>query len=229
MRTYAIGDVHGCNKTLQALLKTLDLRPGDAVVFLGDLLDRGPDSKGVVDTIWRLRDTGIETVCLRGNHEQMLLEAQTGPEALAYWYSAGGQQTLESFGTKTLDGIPPPYLDFFAQMPFWHETKGYLCVHGGVDFSQDDPFASLDTLLWMRNWYDRIAYDRLGPRIILHGHTPVGLRHIQEQHLNLDTTRYLNLDNGCVYARRYKRTSDVGRLMAFGLESRELLWQQYAE
>ena len=229
MKSYAIGDIHGCNRTFLALLRLLGLQPGDKLILLGDLIDRGPDSKGVVDTVWDLQSRGIEVICLRGNHEQMLLQARSGPEALAYWDSAGGRQTLESFGAKNLDGIPQVYLDFFAEMPFWHETKGYLCVHGGVDFSQDDPFASPETLLWMRNWYDRIAYDRLGPRIILHGHTSIGLRHIQEQHLNLDNTRYLNLDNGCVYARRFKRTSDIGRLMAFVLESRELLWQEYAE
>lgn len=227
MKTYAIGDIHGCNRTFQELLKQLDLQIGDELILLGDLIDRGPDSRGVVNTVWRLQDAGVAVVCLRGNHEQMLLDAKTHPSKLDYWLKNGGQQTLESFQIKYLSDLPGAYLDFFAAMPCWHETGDFLCVHGGLDFSKTDPLKHPETLLWMRDWYGRINYDWLGARTILHGHTPLELLDILLQHSALREQRYLNLDNGCVYAYRRTHRKQLGKLMAFALDTRELIWQDY--
>lgn len=225
MSTYAIGDIHGCLRTLQALLDTVRPAAGDKFVFLGDYIDRGPDSKGVIDRITALRRQGFEVVCLRGNHEQMLIEALANRQALEFWLHNGGEETLASFGAESLDKVPETYLDFFQNTEYWHETNGFLCVHGGIDGAQPDPLSDPKRLMWARQWYGSIDYNWLGGRIILHGHTPMYKSEILEQHADLERQRYLNLDNGCVYALRRYGLGEIGRLTAFCLETRELIWQ----
>jgi len=229
MLSYAVGDIHGCNRSFQALLGQIAPKRGDTIVLLGDLIDRGPDSKGVVDTVWELQKAGIDVVCLRGNHEQMLLDARSGPEAADHWFKNGGRATLESFSAKWLEHIPDMYMRFFESMPLWHETRGFLCVHAGIDFAQPQPLEHPDTLLWLRNWYGNVDYDWLGDRIILHGHTPLKLPEITAQHAALERQRYLNLDNGCVYALRRPRPAGLGHLLALCLETKNLFSQQCVE
>jgi len=229
MPTYAIGDIHGCNRTFQALLGQLEPKRGDTLVLLGDLIDRGPDSRGVVDTVWHLQEASIQVVCLRGNHEQMLLDARNGPAEADRWHSIGGKATLESFSAKWVENIPDTYFQFFEAMPFWFETRGFLCVHGGVDFSQTKPLDHPETLLWLRNWYGNIDYEWLGDRMLLHGHSPMPLSTITAQHVVLEEQRYLNLDNGCVYALRRPRPSGLGHLLALCLETKKLFSQKCGE
>jgi len=227
--TYAIGDIHGCNRTFQALLRQISPGRGDTLVLLGDLIDRGPDSKGVVDTVGHLEKKGARVVCLRGNHEQMLLDARNGPAEADRWFNNGGKAALKSFGAKWIEDIPNAYMNFFEAMPLWYETGGFLCVHGGIDFSQNDPLDDPRSLLWLRQWYAGINYTWLGDRIILHGHTPLAFSEIHAQHAALEQQRYLNLDNGCVYALRRPRPSGLGNLAALHLETKKLFWQKCLE
>ncbi|MCS6929420.1 MAG: serine/threonine protein phosphatase [Saprospiraceae bacterium] len=223
MPTYFIGDVHGCKRTLEQLLARLDIRPGDKAVFLGDLIDRGSDSKGVIDTIWQLKATGIEIVCLRGNHEQMLLDVLEDPALQPLWrFRNGGEHTLKSFGAEDPSELPTQYMDFFRAMPLWYETDGFLCVHAGLNFNSPDPLADEYAMLWIRYWYDNINYSWLGERILLHGHTPMPLQVIEEQHQLLDEQQYLNLDNGCVYQRE-----GLGHLLALRSDTRSLFLQPF--
>ena len=224
--TYAIGDIHGCQRTFAALLEHLPLRTGDRLVLLGDYIDRGPDSKAVLDTIFQRKNEGFELVCLRGNHEQMLLDAIDNPNyEIEFWLRNGGRQTMASFGADRLRDIPEHYIDFFRNTLFFYETEGYLCLHGGPNFDHPDPLEQAADLLWMRRWYDDINYDWLGNRIILHGHTPVGLDLIRQQYAALAEQQYLNLDNGCVYAAMSGKGEGLGYLMAFCLETKALYWQ----
>ena len=228
--TYAIGDIHGCNRSFCALLDALHPDAADRLILLGDYIDRGPDSKGVIDTIVRLREHGHEVVCLRGNHEQMLLDAVGGDaQDREYWVLNGGHSTLKSFGVHRPEDIPAHYLDFFTDTRYWYETGDYLCVHGGLDFSHTDPLSRPESLLWMRGWYAGIDYAWLGKRIILHGHTPVDTGTINTQHAALAKQQYLNLDNGCVYAGNKQRGKDLGKLAAFCLETQQLHWQANVE
>jgi serine/threonine protein phosphatase 1 len=221
--SYAIGDIHGCNRTLNALLQRLALRGGDTVVFLGDYIDRGPDSKGVMDTVFRLREEGIRTVCLRGNHEQMLLDSLPSPADLYNWTRNGGDKVLANFGVKHPTEIPEKYLQFFQDTLLHAVVGDYIFVHGGPDWNTpDEILTNPQVVMWARWWYDKIDYDWLGKRYILHGHTPEKLDTILQQVQALDTQRYLNLDNGCVYA---GRRPGLGNLLAFCLETKELYKQ----
>lgn len=227
--TYAIGDIHGCNRTFCALLDALHLNATDRLILLGDYIDRGPDSKGVIDTVFRLRDMGHELVCLRGNHEQMLIDAMLDTTDREYWLLNGGSATMSSFGIQRLEDLPAPYLDFFTGTVFWSAVGDYLCVHGGPDFLNPDPLGQPERLLWMRRWYDTIDYAWLGTRVILHGHTPMAKEVISAQHAHLAKQQYLNLDNGCVYAGNTHRGKGLGNLVAFCLETQQLHWQANVE
>lgn len=105
MAIWAIGEIHGHSKHLAQLLEFIPLVPGDTVVFLGDVIDRGPDSTGVMCQIHKLRQTH-EVIFLRGNHEAMLLQARRNREHLPFWIECGGGATLDSYNAKSFDDIP---------------------------------------------------------------------------------------------------------------------------
>lgn len=226
MPRYAITDIHGCNRTFRALLDRLALGERDELFLLGDYIDRGPDSKGVIDTISELRLSPVTVHALRGNHEQMLIDSLYDRETYSVWLlSNGGLAALRSFGVKNLHALPEAYLAFFESLPHYHETPGYLLVHAGLNFHNDDPLDDRSALLWARNWYDDIDRDWLGDRIILHGHTPVARQTILEQLEKLDDVPALDLDSGCVYRQR----SDMSHLCAFNLDTREIVFQKNVE
>ena len=138
MRTLAIGDIHGCSGMLDDLLTAVELRPTDTLVFLGDYVDRGPDSRGVIDRVLALRQTHT-VVNLRGNHELMMLRARSTPEEFRNWASVGGLQALGSYGpspgrTGTLADVPPEHWKFLEDdCVNYHETATHLFAHAGFD------------------------------------------------------------------------------------------------
>ena len=104
-KTYAIGDIHGCNQQLIALLSTLNIQSDDTLIFLGDVIDRGADSKGVLDTIMQYQIL-CHVILIKGNHEEMMLGAVYEREYLKDWLKFGGTETLQSFGVTTdLQGL----------------------------------------------------------------------------------------------------------------------------
>ena len=105
-------------KTLQALLHQISFSKKDELYLLGDYIDRGPDSKGVIDYIWELQDLGYKIHCLRGNHEQMMLEALYDEENLRFWKHHGGKATLKSFNTKDIFNIPKAYFQWMEGTSF---------------------------------------------------------------------------------------------------------------
>jgi serine/threonine protein phosphatase 1 len=136
MRTLAIGDVHGCLTALDTLLGVVNLKSDDHLIFLGDYIDRGPDSKGVLDRVIRLRLTGqVET--LRGNHELMMLAANEDRTALRSWLYCGGQEALDSYSTPereaTVRDVPTAHWHFMRQNCLdWYETDTHIFVHANL-------------------------------------------------------------------------------------------------
>jgi serine/threonine protein phosphatase 1 len=225
MRQFVIGDVHGCNVSLLALLKKIDLKIDDELYFLGDYIDRGKDSKGVFDTIFTLLSAGQKVVCLRGNHEAMLLGALSGnPQDQYTWRNQGAKQTLQSFKVYDMYDLPSKYLDFMDEMPLVVELDNYILVHGGLDFRQADPLHPNAQMMWLRNWYEKINYQWLDKRIIVHGHTPQSSEKTSQQLESIERDRVLNIDCGCV-----SKDGISGHLACFELESRQLYCQQNIE
>ena len=135
MRTLAIGDVHGVSGALDALMEVVEPTPDDVLVFLGDYVDRGPDSKGVLDRLIAWSQT-LQMVCLRGNHEMMMLNARTDPAALRMWLSVGGAQALASYGSggrATLDDVPEAHWNFLDERcGDYFETDTHIFVHANL-------------------------------------------------------------------------------------------------
>lgn len=129
-RTIAIGDIHGCVLALQALLPALKLGPEDTLVMLGDAIDRGPDSLGVIELLLELEHT-CNFVPILGNHEQMLLDSVDGNIALQDWLVHGGAETLDSYGKNAaLSAVPERHLEFIRSWRDYHETERYFFAHG---------------------------------------------------------------------------------------------------
>ena len=134
MRTIAIGDIHGCLTSLVALVKHAGITRDDTIVTLGDYVDRGPDSRGVIDYLLRLRREQ-RVVSLLGNHELLMLGARESPQALDWSQNelVGGAATLESYGLYDIRGIPPHNLDFIENCLPYHETDSHFFVHANAD------------------------------------------------------------------------------------------------
>ena len=118
-RVFAIGDIHGCSKTFKKLLlEKIQIRKSDKIYCIGDYVDRGRDSKGVIDFIIELRKKGYHIHTLRGNHEQMMLDAPISKIKMQHWLKNGGYATLKSFHIESLKEIAPKYLSFLKKKKF---------------------------------------------------------------------------------------------------------------
>jgi serine/threonine protein phosphatase 1 len=192
--TFAIGDVHGCVDKLQALLAACErVRGGrDArVVLVGDYIDRGPQSRDVVDfLIHRQRGEGSRLVCLRGNHEQMLLDAaasgRTVPDLLD-WLSNGGEHTLLSYGVHDPVLLPGAHLEWISSLPLQFSDSQRHFVHAGIRPGVALADQTAEDLLWIREPF--LSSEARHPGFIVHGHTPTrsGLPDLRAHRLNLDT------------------------------------------
>ncbi len=147
-RLIAIGDIHGCSVALDALLAAIEPGPEDLIVTLGDYVDRGPDSRGVID---RLIELGGQTrlVCLMGNHEEMMLEVVSGETSHHQWLKHGGVDTLDSYGFNgDLDFLPPEHHQFLETLGDYFESDAYFFTHAAYDASLPLSHQPVDLLRW---------------------------------------------------------------------------------
>jgi serine/threonine protein phosphatase 1 len=208
-RIYAIGDVHGCSDLLAELLLRVDehlvSHPiGRAIqVFLGDYIDRGPDSRNVIDQLIE-RALNYEVVFLRGNHEAWLLEFLKDPRLLDSWGKYGGLQTLLSYGlappiSRTPADNKALALELDAALPkshhrFLNELKPsfvcgkYFFVHAGVRPKIALSRQKETDLLWIRDEF--LSHEKDFGKIIVHGHTPVMEPDVRPNRINIDTGAY---------------------------------------
>ena len=187
MKTFVVGDIHGRCAQLKGLL---DLLPRDAaadtLVFLGDLVDRGPDIPGCVEHVFKLcQENSERVICLRGNHEQMLLDFIDGENTIWIDPSTGSDQTFAQYVGERLrlqvdadfaaaretiaESIPPEQLAFFRQLPLYHEDDFALYVHAGLESGKHPRDSSPHALLWTR---DSDFYKNYHGKPCVFGHTP---------------------------------------------------------
>lgn len=172
MRILAIGDIHGCLLAFDTLLAMAEPGPEDWLVTLGDYVDRGPDSCGVMDRLVELA-AGGRLIALRGNHEEMMLDARRDKIVYSLWLQYGGDQTLDSYARHgydgTLAGVPAAHWNFLEnQCVDWFEASSHFSVHASVD--PDKPLAEqpITMLRWQK--FERPAPHRSGKTMIC-GHT----------------------------------------------------------
>lgn len=224
MSTYIISDIHGCNLTFRKALKKVALKKTDNLILLGDLIDRGNDSKGVLDTIILLRQHGFNVRCIKGNHEQMLIDALNGAFEKVQWIRNGGKQTLQSFLTSDVSGIPKNYIELINSFEDYFLFDNYIFVHAGLNMTLENPLEDKHSLLWLRDWKSTYNKEWLGDRILIHGHTPIKYLQIEEQ-LKATDLQVWGIDSGV-----YLRPEDgYGKLCILELESKRILFQNNIE
>ncbi len=194
--TYAIGDIHGRLDLLQQALARIEHHAeGNAhrIISLGDLVDRGPESRAVVDLMMRLTDAD-HFICLKGNHEEMMLRAlRERGQAIYFWTDYGGSATLDSYGW---DGVPQAHIDWLEALPLYWRGRAHLYVHAGLLPGTPVEVQDARTLLWIRDRFLEAPADDL-PCHVVHGHTPIwaGKPDMSQPELlahrtNLDTGAY---------------------------------------
>jgi serine/threonine protein phosphatase 1 len=203
MRTLAIGDIHGCLRALDGIMDMVHPQPDDLVVALGDYVDRGPDSRGVIDRLLELRGR-CRLVTLRGNHDQMMLDAQSSYETLREWLLCGGNKALASYAGPGepggLDDVPDHHWQFLDETQPFFETETHFFVHGNVY-----PEMPLDEqpeymLYWEK--LERGAAAHYSGKVMICGHTA------QKSGIPLDLGHAVCIDT-CVYGPGWLTCLDV--------------------
>lgn len=181
MRTFAVGDIHGWAATLGALLERLRpmAAPGDTLLFIGDYIDRGPESRQVVDLVLEERARWLgPVVTLKGNHEANLLEAlNTGSvRTFAEWIFYGQSKATIGNYTHTIslasfqENLPAEHREFFNGLQLWHEDEHAIYVHAGLTPGLSPAECTEHTLLWIREEFINSRY--AWPKPVVFGHTP---------------------------------------------------------
>lgn len=210
MRLYAVGDVHGCDELLadihDKIAGDLTARPaGDhRIIHLGDYIDRGKNSAAVVERVVELTSRDERVLCLRGNHETMLLDFLDDPfEGGQVFLANGGETTLASYGVPiegggisslrdiiglvyaTMEALPVVHRRFIAKLPYSYRFGDFFFCHAGVK-----PGVALDEqapfdLSWIREPF--LSSDADFGAVVIHGHTPVKTPDIRPNRINIDT------------------------------------------
>jgi len=219
MGLIAVGDIHGCLESLNALLDRLNPSSDDHLLFVGDYIDRGPDSRGVIDRLLDLRES-ISCTFLRGNHEAMMID-YLDSGAFSLWRMNGGVSTLQSYlkGEGSEVHIPAAHAEFVRETKLYHETDDFLFVHAGLrpDLTVEENLDRPDeeVLLWERG---HLAASGLAwEKPVVCGHTP--------QPDPISHEKLILIDTGCVYHMK----PGMGRLTAVHLPQREFIDVPYAD
>ena len=200
-RYIAITDIHGELGKLENVLSKIETRLDDIFIFMGDYIDRGPNSKGVVEKVIEVSQQ-FKTICLIGSHEYALLHAKQDEYYDYLFWNYGGPATVKSYGGH-FDNILETHGDFFRSLKFYHLTEDYLFVHAGIDPRYSLEEQSETDLVYIRSAFYRNKHN-LAQKIIF-GHTEFDSPLIQEDKICIDLGcgKYKNaklcaliLDNG---------------------------------
>lgn len=211
-RHLAIADIHGCKQTFAKLLKVIDLAHDDTLYLLGDMINRGPDSGGVIDKILKLQLDGYHIVPLRGNHEQLLSDILKKDSKnllpfLRYYHS----ETLLNKHLK----IKEKYRNFIHALPYYKVVGDCILVHGGLDLRRSDIFDNKEFMLYAKSCRGRLA--NLRGRTLVHGHAVTQYQTICDAVAGKEPI--LSIDNGCVLG---ATRQGYGKLVCLNLDSMEI-------
>lgn len=174
-RLIAIGDIHGHNLALQALLSQISPGKDDIIVMLGDYINRGPDSCGVIETLLKLQEQ-CQLIPILGNHEEMMLDSRNDCHAEQRWRFQGGEATLQSYGDNAgVSQIPENHWEFISQCRPYYETEHFIFTHANYCWysALDQQPSSL--LRWISIEESEPRLHVSGKTVIL-GHTPGAIR-----------------------------------------------------
>ncbi|MGB3543243.1 metallophosphoesterase family protein [Rubrivirga sp.] len=224
MALYAIGDIHGCARTLNALLAAIDhdlgrpMNGNDDLVFVGDYVDRGPDSPAVLDRMIELEEhstsgRGPQCTFLRGNHDQMMLDYAIGEGDTELWWVNGGRTTLAAYEERGDQMIPTAHVDFLVRTPLAAEGSGFAFVHAGFDtrisIAENLEHPDPAIVLWTRKHLEADLSQWEMP--VVCGHTPVSTP--------VNDPKLIAIDTGAVFAGR----PGLGTMTAVALPERRFV------
>jgi serine/threonine protein phosphatase 1 len=196
-RRLVIPDIHGCLDTLLSLLNKVKFTKNDYLFFLGDYIDRGRNSAGVLDKIIELQNNDFQVFAIRGNHEQMMLDeyysalkTEDWKSLLKYSYSNNTKSMLNAENK-----LFAAYEEWMSKLPYFIELDICYLVHGGFNFQINNPLADIESMLWIRKMLPNLAW--LKGKFVVHGHTPTPISKIKDSLLQRKTL--INLDNGCIF------------------------------
>jgi serine/threonine protein phosphatase 1 len=216
VRAYAVGDIHGRLDLLERMLEMIDedgkSSPGrKLLVFLGDYVDRGPSSKGVLDRLLQPMPEGFEVHFLKGNHEHSLLEFLTDPSLYQMWKRYGAMECLQSYGVhppvhddigafeaardELASAMPPAHLEFLNGLQMSFEIGDYFFVHAGVRPGIPLHRQSVEDLMWIRE--DFLGSDFNFGKVVVHGHTPSQVPTARANRIGVDTGAYITGHLSC--------------------------------
>jgi serine/threonine protein phosphatase 1 len=214
-RLFAISDIHGCFKPFYELIvNTIKLTKSDQLILLGDYIDRGDQSKEVVDFILDLHKEGFNITPLAGNHEVMLIDSYYDPEMMPLWSMNSGMSTLESFGIQHIREIDKKYLEFFSSLEYYKIIDRVIFVHAGFDDFAVNPFEDKHGMIWECS----LSYKNpaLSGKTIIHGHRPKTISYVKK--LIAKKSKVIPIDTGCVY----EKQNGYGNLSALEVNSMTL-------
>ena len=218
-RQIAISDIHGCAKTFRKLLHDkVAINREDTLYLLGDYINKGPDACGVIDEIFSLKNAGIEVHCLRGNHEQYLIDALDDSGNEFDFLIRGGMETLESYGITSVFDLPYKHVVFLRSLDFYKELDDYFLVHAGFNFDLPDPFSDKNSMLTLKKM--TVDKSRIKHKTILHGHVPTPLNKIKQDITG--NPDHISIDAGCVYP----YNPELYHLVAMDIDTRKLYIQE---
>jgi serine/threonine protein phosphatase 1 len=177
MATYVIGDIHGRPNLLDQLIKNVpwDVER-DKIIFLGDLIDRGPDAPAIIERVMGLARNNEQVVVLRGNHEQMMIDCLDFGDLQWLIPENGGLATLEAYGFNLAElqdvsdiSIPDEHVEFIRSLPFYHEDEQAIYVHAGLVPGEHPSETDPDVLIWTRDFDFYRSYQG---KLCFFGHTP---------------------------------------------------------
>ena len=203
----------------------------DEIYFLGDYVDRGPDSKGVIDFIRSMQKDGYNVTTLKGNHEDFMVELYDaekksvnawwhnfGNKKHKTWLEIGGKPTLSSFGVTHIRDVPIDYIEWMRNLTHYIELDRFVLVHAGLNFKNENPYEDQRAMLWLRDY--EIKPDKIGGRRIIHGHVPVNMELITMAVKNR-IYKFIDLDNGPYLSGK----DGFGNLVALELNKMEMVIQ----
>jgi serine/threonine protein phosphatase 1 len=219
MRIYAIGDIHGRIDLLQQLQQlivedaaTLEPCVDKVVVYLGDYVDRGMNSKGVIDVLINSPLNGFESTHLKGNHEEQFLEFLENPDIGNGWMKIGGNATIHSYGVNIpsslsrddfdhlqadfINALPKSHIDFLNKLELTREIGDYLFVHAGINPYEPLQNQTSEDFLWIRGEFleAEIEYGV----VVVHGHSYTGEPAVKNNRICVDTGAYASNKLTCV-------------------------------
>jgi serine/threonine protein phosphatase 1 len=210
----AVGDIHGCLKSMEAMLDKLEPYYDRTFVFVGDYIDRGPQSRQVVDYLIDFKEK-VDCVFLRGNHEQMLLDA-VKRNNFNLWMMNGGRSTLQSYNSngESIE-LPNDHREFYEETKLFYDTENYFFVHAGISPRKTIAESLKDKeeiqeFLWERSHLN--VFETPWEKTVVFGHTPRPKPILKDNMIGVDT--------GCVYDR-----VGYGKLTAVKLPEEEFVQQ----